>query len=245
MAFSKKNLDNPSPSPSLFKRLSANKTAEISASDRLFYQITCGAGALFALVSMILLLVQLGGFDPTYTWSAVALGVGSILFYALAALRYQFPSIKILGRFADAAVYFTLFAVYTPIFLILVRQDLFENGSIVTGWVSFGLVALFSAAFLLISLIATGTKLRMFGSLIYILMAFSTLFSIPALLNAYFFSQVLMYILVILAALVFAATPIIFWFFDGKAWQMKVFYILMAVGTLVASLISVIWAFCG
>ncbi len=245
MAFSKKNVDNPSPSPSFFKLLSANKTAEVSFADKLFYQITCGAGALFALVSMLLLLIQLGGYDPTYTWSAVALGVGSFLFYGLAALRYQFPTIKILGRFADASVFFTLFAAYTPITLILVRQALFENGEIVTGWVTFGLIALFSAVFFLTSLILTGTKFRMFASFVYILMALSLLFSIPALLKAYFFSHVLIYVLVILSMLLFAATPIIFWFFDSKAWQMKVFYILMAVGTLAASLISVIWAFCG
>ncbi len=245
MALFKKKTDDATPSLGFFKRLTAQKTAEISPADKLFYQITCAAGAFFALVSMILLLIQLSGYDPTYVWSAIALGIGSVIFYALAALRYQFSGSKLVARFADASVYLTIFAVYTPIALILVRQALFENGSIVTGWVTFGLIALFSVVFLLVSLITTGTKLRMTGSFFYILMAFSLLFSIPDLLNAYFFSHVLMFLLMIPTILAFAATPIIFWFFDGKAWQMKVFYILMAVGTLTASLISVIWAFCG
>ena len=45
--------------------------------------------------------------------------------------------------------------------------------------------------------------------------------------------------------LAFAATPIIFWFFDKRAWQMKVFYILMAVGTLASSLMTVLYVLIG
>ncbi len=239
------NLDTPNQKPGFYKSLTPNKPTEVSANDKLFYLITCGAGALLALVSMLILLIGTVGFRSEYVWSSIALGLGSIAFFALAAGRYLLPNVKVLARFADASVFFTLFAAYTPLFLLLVKADAYENGSIVVAWVSFGLVALFSFVGFLISAISNGKRLRLFVSFLYLVMAFAPIFSIPALLNAYFFAKALLYILLIATMLIFAATPIIFWFFDNQKWQMKVYYILMAAGTLTAALIPVIFSFCG
>ncbi len=236
--------DTPKTSTNFFKSLTPHKAAP-SADDKRFLLIACGAGAFIALASMVLLLIQTAGFRAEYVWSALALGLGAIAFFALSAARYLLPGSKLIDRFADASVFLTLFAAYTPIFLFLVKADNFENGSIVVAWVSFGLVALLSFVGLLISAISDGKRLRMFVSFLYLVTAFAPIFSIPALLNAYFFSHVLLYILLIATMVIFAATPILFWFFDSKAWQMKVYYILMAVGTLTAALIPVIFTFCG
>jgi hypothetical protein len=38
---------------------------------------------------------------------------------------------------------------------------------------------------------------------------------------------------------------VLFWFFDRRAWQMKVIYILTALGTFTCSLMTVLYAICG
>ena len=124
------------------------------------------------------------------------------------------------------------------------KDDVYENGSIVCGWVTFGLVAFFSLLFLVVSLIAI-RKARMFGSFVYMLMALSIVFGLSPLMNAITIAPTLAVVLMAISALSFAATPVIFWFFDKKGWQMKVFYILMAVGTFSASLLSALYVlFC-
>ena len=229
---------------SFLKKLTSQKAAITDPSDRKFCQITCLSGGGVALVAMVLLIIRLAGYDPTYIWSSIALGIGLAAFFALAYLRYMWQDNRLVARFSDASVWLVPFGVYTPIELILVRKDLYENGSIVCAWVTFGLIALFSFFFLLASLASTH-KFRLFGSFVFFLMAFSPLFGIYALLNAFYFSHFLLYLLLILTMLCFAATPIIFWFFDKYAWQRKVFYILMAAGTLCGALIPVLYAFCG
>ena len=229
---------------SFFKKLTSQKPAPASEFDKKFYQITCIAGAAVAFVAMVLLIICLAGFDAAYVWSSIALGVGLLAFFGLAFLRYMMPNSRVIGRFSDASVWFVLFGVYTPIELILVRQEAYENGSIVAGWVIFGLIALFSAFFFICALAST-RKFRLFGSFCFIVMAFAPLFGISGLMNAYAFAPALAIILLVLTMAAFAATPIIFWFFDRRAWQMKVFYILMAAGTLLGALIPVIGVLAG
>lgn len=243
MSVSEKNLDNAPVRVPFYKRLTPVKPQPNTA-DKKFYQITCIAGAAVALVSMILLLIFCRGLGSTYTWSALALGLGSLIFYALAYLRYELPNVDIVNRAADAAVYLTVFAAYTPLQLILIRLDLYEVGSITCGWVSFGLVAFFSAACLIAS-VAAKRKFRLLNSFLYILMAFSLLFGVGALVRAFVFAPWLAVVLMIVAILAFAAAPVIFWFFDRRAWQMKVVYILTATGTFAASLMAVLFVICG
>ena len=243
MSVSEKNMDNTPVRVPFYKRWTAVKPMP-NAADKKFYQITAIVGGGVALLSMILLLIFFRGMDAAYTWSALALGLGSAVFYALAYFRYELPNLEIMQRAADAAIYLTVFSAYTPLQLLLIRLDLYENGSIVCGWVSFGLVALFSAVFFIASL-AAKKKFRMLGSFFYILMAFSLLFGVYALCNAMFFAPWLAIILMIVAILSFAATPVLFWFFDGFDWQMKVIYILTAVGTFACSLMTVLYAICG
>lgn len=229
---------------SFLRKLTAQKPMETSESNKRFYQITCIAGGAIALIAMIITLIATRGTYASYTWAALFLGLGSAAFYALAYLRYMMPHNRLLGRFADASVYLTVFAAYAPLQLILIRPALYENGSIVIGWVSFGLVAFFSLLFFIVSLCSLH-KFRLFGSFIYLVMAFSPLFGVLSLMRALSFAPVLAVILMCLMILAFAATPIIFWFFDRYKWQMKVFYILMAVGTLLASLMTVLYVLIG
>ena len=229
---------------SFFKKLTSQKPAPTLECDKKIRQITCLAGAGVAFLAMVLLIIRLAGFESTYVWSAVALGVGMMAFFGLAFARYFFAGNKLIARFADASVWFVLFGVYTPIELILVRQEAYENGSIVAAWVIFGLIALFSAFFFICALAST-RKFRLFGSFCFLVMVFAPLFGIPGLLNAYFFAPALAIIFLILTMACFAATPIIFWFFDKYDWQMKVFYILMAAGTFFGALIPVIGVFAG
>lgn len=226
-----------------YKRFSAQKP-QPSASDKKFYQITCIAGAGVALLSMILCLIFFRGLGGIYAWPSIALGVGSLLFYAAAYLRYEMPNFDILNRAADAAVYLTVFSALTPLQLILIRLDLYEAGSSVCAWVSFGLVAFFSAVFFICSL-ASKRKFRLLGAFFYLLMPFSLLFGAGALCRAFFFAPWLAIVLMIVAILSFSASPVIFWFFDRRAWQMKVVYILTAVGTFACSLMTVLYGICG
>lgn len=229
---------------SLLNKLTAQKSTEIAAKDKKFYQITAIVGAAVALVAMIVMLIAARGLAARYAWSAIALGLGSLAFYGMVCLRYEMPKDRLIARIADAAVYFTVFAAYTPLQLLLIKDDVYENGSIVCGWVSFGLVAFFSLAFFVASVVAT-QKLRLFGSFVYMLMALSLVFGVAPLMNAIIFAPALAVVLMAISALSFAATPVIFWFFDKKGWQMKVLYILMAVGTFAASLLSVLYVlFC-
>lgn len=229
---------------SFLNKMTAQKSTDIAAKDKKFYQITCIAGAAVALVTMIIMLIATRGLAAHYAWSAIALGVGSLFFYGMAYVRYEMPKDRLIARIADAAVYFTVFAAYTPLQLLLIKDDVYDNGSIVCGWVTFGLVAFFSLLFLVVSLIAI-RKARMFGSFIYMLMALSIVFGLFPLMNAITIAPALAVVLMAISALSFAATPVIFWFFDKKAWQMKVFYILMATGTFAASLLSALYVlFC-
>lgn len=231
---------------SFFKKLTSQKPAPTLECDKKFRQYTCLAGAGVAFLSMLLLIICLAGHgnDGTYVWSAIALGVGLMAFFGLAFARYFFEGNKLIARFADASVWFVLFGVYTPIELILVREEVYENGSIVAGWVIFGLIALFSAFFFICALAST-RKFRLFGSFCFMVMAFAPLFGLHGLLNAYYFAPALSVIFLILTMACFAASPVIFWFFDKYDWQMKVFYILMAAGTLFGALIPVIYVFAG
>ena len=228
---------------SFLKKLTSQKPAPQNACDKNFYQYTCIAGAAVAFVAMVLLLICLVGYGATYVWSSIAL-LGPVLFFGLAYLRYMMPNNRVVGRFSDASVWLVLFGVYTPIELILVRQEMYENGSIVAGWVIFGLIALFSFFFFICALAST-RKFRLFGSFCFIVMAFAPLFGLAGLMNSYLFAPALSIVFLILTMGCFAATPIIFWFFDRRAWQMKVFYILMAAGTLFGALIPVIGVFAG
>ena len=229
---------------SFFKKLTAVKPTDIEAADKKRYQIICLVGAALALVTAILMLILLTGFAPVYVWSALAFGIFLAAYFGLAYFRYAVPHSKLLARLSDASVYLTLVGAYTPIFLILVRLHVYENGSIVTGWVLFGLVAFFSLLFLIASLCST-RKFRLLGSFFYLLMACSLAFGIVALLDAFFFAPALAVILMAVCMLAFGASPIIFWFFDNKKWQMTVYYILMAVGTFSASLMTLLWVFFG
>ncbi len=229
---------------SFLRSLKPTKPAEVAAGDKKFYQITCLAGGGVALVSMVLLLIRLAGFGAAYVWSPLALGLGCGAFFALSYLRYQYPKMPVLQRFADASVYFTIFGAYTPLALLLIRLDLYENGSIVCGWVLFGVIALFSLLFFVASVFSE-RRFRLTGALCYILMAFSLLFGVYALCNALFFSHFLAIFLMIVTILAFAASPVIYWFFDRHAWQMKVYYILVAVGTFSAALMTILYAFLG
>ena len=229
---------------SFFKRLTAVKSTDIAANDKKFYQATCLGGAGIALVTFVIMLITLVGFGAAYVWSALAFGLCLIAYFVLAFFRYQMPHSKLIARLSDASVYLTLVGAYTPINLLIVRLHTYENGSIVAGWVMFGLIAFFSLLFLIASLCST-RKFRMLGSFFYILMACSMPFGIFALMDAFFFAPALAVILMAICMLSFGASPVIFWFFDSKKWQMKVYYILMAVGTLSAALINLLWIFLG
>ena len=229
---------------SFFKRLTAVKPTDIAANDKKFYQITCYAGAGIALVTAVLMLIMLAGFAPVYTWSAVAFGLGLGLFFGLAALRYFMPHSKLIARISDACVYLTLVGAYTPIALCLVMKAPYENGTIVDGWLLFGLVAFFSLIFFIASLCST-RKLRLLGSLVYMVLACLLPIGATGMIQSYFFAPALAIIFMVICMLAFAASPVIFWFFDRRAWQMKVYYILMASGTLSASLCTLLWVFCG
>lgn len=229
---------------SLLRKLTAQKPLETSESNKKFYQYTCIVGGAVALLSMIIALIATRGTYASYAWGALLLGFGSAAFYALAYLRYMMPSNRLLARFSDASVYLTVFCAHAPIQLILIRPAIYENGSIVAGWVTFGVVGFLSLLFFIASLCSTH-KFRLFGSFIYLVTAFSPLFGIFSILNAYAFAPALGVILMSVSILAFAATPIIFWFFDKRAWQMKVFYILMAVGTLASSLMTVLYVLIG
>ena len=243
MSVSEKNLNDAPVRVPFYKRLTPEKP-QPTAADKKFYQITCIAGAGVALVSMILLLIFFRGLGATYTWSALALGLGSLFFYGLAYLRYEMPNLDILNRAADAAIYATVFAAYTPLQLVLVRFDRFDTASNVAAWVMFGVVTAFSAI-CFISSMAAKRKFRILSSFLYILMAFSILFGVVALCRACFFAPWLAVILMIVAILAFAASPVIFWFFDRRDWQMKVVYILTATGTFASALLAVLFAICG
>lgn len=225
---------------SFLRSLTSQKSTDIAPSDKKFYQITAIVGGVFALLAMILTVIMTAGFKASYIWSALALGLGSAAFYALVYLRYEMPKNRLIARVADAAVYFTVFAAYTPLQILLIKDALYDNGFITMGWVMFGLVAGFSFLFLVASLCSVN-KFRMMGSFFYILMALSIVIGVHPLMNAINFAPVLGVILAALAALAFAATPVIFWFFDRKAWQMKVFYILMAVGTVLSSVLTLLY----
>ena len=225
---------------SFLRSLTSQKSTDITPSDKKFYQITAIVGGAFALLAMILTVIMTAGFKASYIWSALALGLGSAAFYALVYLRYEMPKNRLIARVADAAVYFTVFAAYTPVQILLIKDALYDNGFMTMGWVMFGLVAGFSFLFLVASLCSVN-KFRMVGSFFYILMALSIVLGVQPLMNAINFAPVLGVILAALAALAFAATPVIFWFFDRKAWQMKVFYILMAVGTVLSSVLTLLY----
>jgi hypothetical protein len=135
MSVSEMNADNAPVRVPFYKRWTAVKPMP-SPADKKFYQITCLVGGGVALLSMILLFIFFAGLHAAYTWSALALGLGSAIFYALAYLRYELPNLDILQRASDAAIYLTIFSAYTPLQLLLIRLDLYENGSIVCGWVS-------------------------------------------------------------------------------------------------------------
>jgi predicted membrane channel-forming protein YqfA (hemolysin III family) len=229
---------------SFFKKLTAVKPTDIEAADKKRYQILCLVGAGIAVVTMILMLICLVGFGPVYTWSSLAFGVLLGAFFGLAYLRYMMPHNKLVARFSDAAVYLTLVGAYTPITLLMTRLDVYENGSIVAGWVIFGVVAFFSLLFLIAALCSTH-KFRLLGSFFYILMAAGLSFAIPALQNAFLFAPVLGIILPILCMLAFAASPIIFWFFDSKKWQMTVYYSLMVGGTAISALMVILYTLIG
>lgn len=229
---------------SFIKKLTSQKPAIADPAEKKFCLITCIVGAAVSFVSMVLMLIMLAGYDPTYVWSSLALGLGVTAFFVLAFLRHYMPDNKIIGRVSDASVWLVLFGVYTPIALMPIRQDLYENGSIVCGWVIFGVIAFFSL-FFLIAALATTVKFRLVSGLAFLLMAFAPVFGTSALLNSFFFAPALPIVLLWVAMLAFAATPIIFWFFDRFAWQRRVFYILMTVGTLASACLSVIWAFAG
>ena len=225
---------------SFLRSLTAQKSTDIASSDKKFYQITAIIGGAVALVSMLIAIIFTAGFKASYIWCALALGLFSAAFYALVYLRYVMPKNRLVARVADASVYFTLVAAYTPLQILLIKDAMYENGYIVMGWVMFGLVAGFSFLFLVASLCSVN-KFRMLGSFFYILMALSILIGVNPLMNAINFAPVLGVILAALAALAFAATPVIFWFFDRKAWQMKVFYILMATGTVLPSVLTLLY----
>ena len=229
---------------SFFKSLTAVKPTDIEANDKKRYQILCLAGAGVALVTMILMLIMLVGFGAVYTWSSLAFGFFLGAFFGLAYLRYVMPHNKLVARISDASVYLTLVGAYTPLTLLMTRLDVYENGSIVAGWVIFGLVAFFSLLFLIASLCST-RKFRMVGSFFYILMAAGLSFAIPALLNAFMFAPALGVILPILCMAAFAASPIIFWFFDSKTWQMTVYYSLMVGGAGVSALMVILYTLIG
>lgn len=229
---------------SFLRSLTSQKSTDIASSDKKFYQITAIVGGAFALLAMILTVIMTAGFKASYIWSALALGLGSAAFFALVYLRYEMPKNRLIARVADAAVYFTVFAAYTPVQILLIKDALYDNGFITMGWVMFGLVAGFSFLFLVASLCSVN-KFRMLGSFFYILMALSILIGAHPLMNAINFAPVLGVILAALAALAFAATPVIFWFFDRFAWQMKVFYILMTTGTVLSSILTLLYVlFC-
>lgn len=229
---------------SFFRKLTAVKPTDVGENEKKLYSILCLAGGGVALVAAVLLLILLAGFGSAYVWSALALGLCLILYFGLALLRYCLPHNKLVARLSDAAVYLTLVGAYTPIALLLVRLDVYENGSIVTGWVIFGIVAFFSLLFLIASLCST-RKFRLLGSFVYLLLSFALVFAIPALLNAFAFAPALGVVLPILAMLAFAASPVIFWFFDSKPWQMTVYYSLMVGGTFFAALTTLLWTFFG
>lgn len=226
---------------SFFKKLTAVKPTDIEAADKKRYQIICLVGAALAVVTMALILTQ-AGFAPVYTWSALAFGIFLGAYFGLAYCRYAVPHNKLIARLSDASVYLTLVGAYTPITLMMARLAPYENGSIVAGWVIFGLVAFFSLLFLIAALCST-RKFRLLGSFFYILMAASLSFAIPALQNAFLYAPVLGIILPILCMLAFAASPIIFWFFDSKKWQMTVFYSLMVGGTGLSALTVLLYTF--
>ena len=229
---------------SFIKKLTSQKPAPTTTFETKFRQITCLAGGGVALVAMVLLLIALAGYDAVYVWSSIAVGICPAVFFGLAFLRYMMPSNRLVGRLSDASVWLVLFGLYTAIELIVVRVAVSENGSIVTAWVTFGLVAFFSAFFLIAALAST-RKFRLFGSFAFLLMTFAPLFGIVDLIRSFFFAPALVVILLVLAMAAFAASPVIFWFFDKYNWQMKVFYILMAAGTLCSVLIPVLYAFAG
>ena len=230
---------------SFLKKLSATKAAPATEKDKKFYEITCLAGAGIAFVSMVILLILLAGYDPTYVWSTLALGIFSLIFFGLAFCRYFLAgAVPFLDRIGDASVYLLLFGAYTPIQLILIRTSLYENGSIVTGWVTFGITAFFCALFFILSLVFP-RKFRFTGSIVFFLLTFSLLFGAADIFNVFYFAPALGIIFMVVAILAFAASPVIFWFFDKHAWQMKVFYILLASGTFAASLLSLLYAICG
>lgn len=229
---------------SFFRKLTAVKPTDIDASSKKKNQILCLVGAGIALVTMVLMLIMLVGFGPAYTWSSIAFGLGLGLYFGLAYLRYMLPHNKLLARLSDASVYLTLVGAYTPISLLMVRLDVFENGSIVAGWVIFGVIAFFSLLFFIASLCST-RKFRLLGSFLYMLMAASLAFAIPALCNAFLFAPALAFILPILCMLAFAASPVIFWFFDSKKWQMPVYYLLMVLGTALSAVMVLLWVFLG
>lgn len=229
---------------SFFRKLTAVKPTDVGENEKKWYSILCLAGGGVALVTAVLLLILLAGFGAAYIWSALAIGLCLLLYFGLACCRYRLPYNKLVARFSDAAVYLTLVGAYTPIALLLVRLDLYENGSIVAGWVIFGVVAFFSLLFLVASLCST-RRFRLLGSFVYLVLSFALIFAIPALLNAFAFAPALGVILPILTMLPFAASPIIFWFFDSKPWQMTVYYSLMVGGSFFAALTTLLWAFLG
>jgi uncharacterized membrane protein YgdD (TMEM256/DUF423 family) len=89
---------------SFLNKMTAQKSTDIAAKDKKFYQITCIAGAAVALVTMIIMLIATRGLAAHYAWSAIALGVGSLFFYGMAYVRYEMPKDRLIARIADATV---------------------------------------------------------------------------------------------------------------------------------------------
>ncbi len=229
---------------SFLRKLTAQKPTDISTTERNVYNGICIGGGAVALIGMLIALIATGGSYVSYTWAALLLGLGSAIFYTFAVVRYHITGNVLINRLSDASVYLTVFCAYAPLQLIIVRPALYENGSIVNGWVSFGLVGFFSLLFIIAS-ICSANKFRLFGSFIYILMALSILFGVREIMRGLGFAPVLALIFLIFAILCFVAAPIFFWFFDKKKWQMTAFYACTVGGTLFSTLITVLYVLIG
>lgn len=211
--------------------------------DKSFRQIVCLVGAGISFATMVVMLIMLAGFDPTYVAASLLFGLGSVAFYVLNYLRLMFEGKSaVVNRFADASVYLLITATYAPLQLILTRQALWDNNTILAGWLTFGLTA-FVCAFFFIAALCSQRKFRMFGGFMFIVAAFSLLFCARDLMNALFALPVVALVLMSVAILAFAATPILFWFFDKKTWPMKVNDVLFVVATIASSVLTLLYVF--
>lgn len=227
----------------LLKSLTPAKALPQTERDKKYFFILDVVGGGVSLLTMVILCIALAGFDPTYVWSAVAFGLGGLLFYGASFAR-RFLGGELFGRLADASVYALLCGIYTPIQLILIRQAQYEHHSVVAGWVTFGVTAGFCALFFILSL-CSKRKFRLTGAFFYLVLVFSPLFGLYPLLNVYFFAPALMIILLVVMLAALVATPILFWFFDRFPWQMKVVHTLFVVGTVCAALLPLFYVFFG